>query len=340
MRPPAVLAIHGGAGPVPDEADGGPRWARQAAGLAAALRAGLAVLRGGGAALDAVVAAVALLEDDEEWNAGRGSALTGAGTVEMDAAVADGRGRRLGGVACVTGIRHPVEAARAVMDDGRHVLLAGAGAEALARSAGLAFEPPDWFITLRRRQSLDEWNRRRAVELSGIASTPRQPHDGGAAGGSGGAEPPRARDADPSAGTVGAVARDAAGHLAAATSTGGRTGQLPGRIGDSPVPGAGTWADDATCAVSATGIGEAFLRAAFAHEVDARLRLEGVDLHTACREALAAVTAAGGDGGCIAVAGDGPPVLPFTTALMHRGWAEVGGPLFAGAAPGPLERLP
>jgi len=296
MKAPAVLAIHGGAGPAPaDEPDGGASLRpRQAEGLAAALRAGLAVLSAGGPALDAVIAAVAVLEDDDQWNSGRGSALTSAGTVEMDASVADGHGRRLGGVACVTGIRHPIQAARAVMDDGRHVLLAGPGAEAFARSAGLAFESPDWFITEHRRAQL---------------------------------------------GTVGAVARDGNGHLAAATSTGGRTGQLPGRIGDSPVPGAGTWADDATCAVSATGIGEAFLRAAFAHEVDARLRLEGVDLATACQEALAAVHAAAGDGGCIAVAPGGPPLLPFTTALMHRGWSEVGGSLWIAARPGPLERI-
>ncbi|MDQ1517483.1 MAG: L-asparaginase / beta-aspartyl-peptidase [Actinomycetota bacterium] len=312
MRPPAVLAIHGGAGPAPDDADDaddhGSRWARQAAGLAAALRAGLAVLSGGGAALEAVLAAVTVLEDDEEWNAGRGSALTAAGTVEMDAAVADGRGRRLGGVAAVTGVRHPVLAARAVMDDGRHVLLAGPGAEAFAREAGLAFEPQKWFITDRRRRALA----RRPV-------ADRTPPVGGS--------------------TVGAVARDAGGHLAAATSTGGRTGQIPGRVGDSPVPGAGTWAEDATCAVSATGVGEAFLRAAFAHEVDARLRLEGADLDAACRAALAAVTAAGGDGGCIAVSGEGRPVMPFTTGLMHRGWVEVGGPMWVAAAPGPLQRI-
>ena len=303
MQPPAVLAVHGGAGPAPpDEAhDGEARWPGQAAGLRAALQAGLAVLAGGGAAVDAVVAAVMVLEDDERWNAGRGSALTSAGTVEMDAAVADGRERRIGGVACVTGVRHPVLAARAVMDDGRHVLLSGVGAEAFAREAGLVFEAPEWFVTERRRQALADWME--------------------------------------SHGTVGAVARDAAGHLAAATSTGGRNGQLPGRIGDSPIPGAGTWADDDGCAVSATGIGEAFLRAAFAHEVDARLRLEGVDLATACQEALAAVTAAGGNGGCLAVSRDGPPVMPFTTELMHRGWAEVGGPLWVGARPGPLERL-
>lgn len=302
MQPPAVLAIHGGAGPAPrDEIHGAACRPGQAAGLGAALRAGLAVLADGGPALDAVIAAVMVLEDDEHWNSGRGSALTAAETVEMDAAVADGRDRRIGGVACVTGVRHPVLAARAVMDDGRHVLLSGAGAEAFARGAGLAFEQPEWFITDRRRQALATW-----LE---------------------------------SAGTVGAVARDAAGHLAAATSTGGRNGQLPGRIGDSPIPGAGTWADDAGCAVSATGIGEAFLRSAFAHEVDARLRLEGVDLATACQEALAAVTAASGNGGCIAVTGEGPPVMPFTTDLMHRGWAEVGGPLWVAARPGPMERL-
>ena len=227
------------------------------------------MLTAGGPALDAVVAAVAVLEDDEHWNAGRGSALTAAGTVEMDAAVADGQARRFGAVACVTGVRHPVLAARAVMDDGRHVLLSGPGAEAFARDAGLAFEPAEWFVTDRRAALSWPAGRRTA-----------------AGGGS----------------TVGAVARDVAGHLAAATSTGGRNGQLPGRIGDSPDPGAGTWADDATCAVSATGIGEAFLRAAFAHEVDARLRLEGVDLDTACLGgAGGASTAAGGDGGCIAL---------------------------------------
>src|SRR5436305_701302 len=184
MRPPAVLAIHGGAGPAPADPDGaGARWARQATGLAAALRAGRALLAGGGSALDAVVAAVAVLEDDEEWNAGRGSSLTSAGTVEMDAAVADGRTRQVGAVAGVTGVRHPVEAARAVMDDGRHVLLAGPGAEAYARTAGITFEPEEWFVTDYRRKALIQW------------ATTR---------GSRGAERPRAREADPAQGSVGA----------------------------------------------------------------------------------------------------------------------------------------
>ena len=139
--------------------------------------------------------------------------------------------------------------------------------------------------------------------------------------------------------TVGAVARDVDGHLAAATSTGGRSGQLPGRIGDSPVPGAGTWADDATCAVSATGIGEAFLRAAFAHEVDARLRLGGVDLDTACLEALAAVTAAGGDGGCIAVSGQGPPRAAVHDGVDAPGLGRSGRWAHVGASPGALEQI-
>ena len=332
MRPPAVLAIHGGAGPAPVDppsgagaatkggVDAGGLSARQSAALGEALKAGLAVLARGGPALEAVVAAVSLMEDAEEWNAGRGSALTAAGTVEMDAAVADGRRRLIGAVACVTGVRHPVAAARAVLEDGRHVLLAGPGAEAFAGAAGLPFEPADWFVIDRRRRDLARC----------LAVAP---------GESGMPEPAGVPDGPAGGGTVGAVARDATGHLAAATSTGGRTGQLPGRIGDSPIPGAGTWADDATCAVSATGVGEAFLRAVFAHEVDARLRLGGADLATACREALAVVTAAGGDGGCIAVSAQGPPVLPFTTALMHRGWAEVGGPSWVGAGPGPLERI-
>ncbi|MGH9036282.1 MAG: isoaspartyl peptidase/L-asparaginase family protein, partial [Acidimicrobiia bacterium] len=215
-----LIAVHGGAGdPRPAEQDG----ARRAA-LARSLTAGRDLLVAGGSALDAVIAAVEVLEDDGGFNAGRGSVRTAAGTVEMDAGVADGAGRRLGAVAAVRGVRHPVAAARAVLDDGRHILLAGEGAEDFARAAGLAFESDGWFID---------------PDVVGDAPDP-----------------------GPAPGTVGAVALDAGSHLAAATSTGGRKGQRPGRVGDSPVPGAGVWADDATCAVSATGEGEAFLRVA------------------------------------------------------------------------------
>lgn len=266
--------------------------------MAGALAAGRAVLAAGGAALDAVVAAVAVLEDHPEFNAGRGSALTTAGRVEMDASVACGATGRAGAVAGVTGIRHPVAAARAVLENGRHVLLAAAGAEAFAQEAGLEFCDPDWFVTERRRL------------------------DGEQAAGS--------------QGTVGAVALDAGGHLAAATSTGGRTGQLPGRVGDSPLLGAGTWADDRTCAVSGTGAGEAFIRAAFAHEVDARLRLvPGTDLAGAAAAALALVGRAGGRGGCIALDAAGRLAMPFTTAAMHRGYTRgLSGPFLLATAPG------
>jgi beta-aspartyl-peptidase (threonine type) len=251
-----LIAVHGGAGQ-PRPAD---RDAARIAALARSLEAGHGLLVAGGTALDAVVAAVEVLESDGGFNAGRGSVRTAEGTVEMDAGVADGAGRRVGAVAAVRGLRHPVAAARAVLDDGRHVLLAGAGAAEFARVAGLGFEPDEWFV-----------------------------------------------DTDVAPGTVGAVALDTDGHLAAATSTGGRHGQLPGRVGDSPVPGAGLWADDAICAVSATGEGEAFLRVAFAHEVDARLRLGGQSLEEACGEALERVDAGGGTG-------DASPSTPTGTS--------------------------
>ncbi len=283
-----VIAVHGGAGdPRPPDRDG-----ERLAALARSLEAGYRLLAVGAAALDAVVAAVEVLEDDGGFNAGRGSVCTAAGTVEMDAGVADGAGRRIGAVAAVQGLRHPVAAARAVLDDGRHVLLAGSGASDFARAVGLAFAEDGWFVD---------------TDVPAGTANP-----------------------EPSPGTVGAVALDTHGHVAAATSTGGRRGQLPGRVGDSPVPGAGVWADDATCAVSATGEGEAFLRVAFAHEVDALIRQAGCGLEEACRRALEAVGAAGGTGGCIAVDRHGHLVLPFTTRAMARGCIDAAGVMRVG----------
>ncbi|HYX43581.1 MAG TPA: isoaspartyl peptidase/L-asparaginase [Acidimicrobiales bacterium] len=284
----AVLAVHGGAGSFRSRSEEG--LARATDGLAASLGAGLAVLSGEGPAVDAVVAAVRVLEDDEEFNAGRGSVLSAGGEVEMDAAVADGASGRVGAVGAVSGVRNPVELARAVLHDRSSVLVVGAAASELATRLGLAAEPPDYFVTERRRR---EWQ--------------------GAEGG-----------------TVGAVALDTSGNLAAATSTGGRAGKVPGRIGDSPVPGAGTWADNATCAVSATGDGEAFLLTVFAHEVDARVRLLGAALPEACRAALAAVERKGGTGGCIALSPEGRLTMPFTSPGMLRGWVDGNG--FVGLA--------
>ncbi|MGH3754988.1 MAG: isoaspartyl peptidase/L-asparaginase family protein [Pseudonocardiaceae bacterium] len=287
--------MHGGAGRIVAEEFSAQRAAAARRGLGQSLAAGMAVLRNGGSALDAVIAAVLVLEDDEQFNAGRGAVLTSAGGVEHDAAVADGATRRAGAVTCVSGIRNPVLAARAVLQRSPHVLMSGAGAQALARREGLAFVPDDWFVTARRQQ-----------QLTGTLP-------------SGQAEP------ESTGGTVGAVALDSEGHLAAATSTGGTTGQLAGRVGDTPLVGAGTWADDRCCAVSATGDGEALILSVFAHEVDALVRLAGLSLGAACQRALQEVAARAGTGGCIAVGADGTVAMPFTSAGMFRGWIDATG---------------
>lgn len=260
-----MIAVHGGAGNEPAR----ERAEVRQRGIEAALDAGMAVLRDGGSALDAVCAAVVVLEDDPHYNAGRGGVATTAGTHELDAAVMVGADRAAGAVAAITSAKNPVLAARAVLEDGRHVLFAGD-----VPFEGVEVAPPGWFDV---------------------------------------------HESDPStSGTVGAVALDADGHLAAATSTGGRRGQLPGRVGDTPLIGAGTWADDATCAVSGTGAGELFIRAAFAHTVHAHVAA-GADLDDACARALADVTALGGSGGCVAVDRHGNVAAPFTTDAMAWG---------------------
>jgi beta-aspartyl-peptidase (threonine type) len=280
--------VHGGAGRAP-AADAAPAYSAQArAGLEASLTAGARVLESGGSALDAVVAAVLVLEDCPVFNAGRGSVLNAAGDVETDAAVMDGGQRTAGAVAALRGFAHPVAVARAVLRDGRHVLLAGEGAAAFARSVGIPEVDPDALATDFRRRQLE---RARAGDVGG---------------------------------TVGAVARDVRGRLAAATSTGGMTAKRPGRVSDSAIVGAGTWADDTTCAISATGHGEFFIRTGFARAVDAALRYTGCELAAACAGALAEVAALGGEGGCIAVDRAGRVALPFDTCGMPRGLVRSG----------------
>jgi isoaspartyl peptidase/L-asparaginase-like protein (Ntn-hydrolase superfamily) len=259
--------------------------------LAACLDEGGRRLAAGGSALDSVESAVRHLEDDALFNAGRGSVLTAAGRVEMDASIMDGRRRAAGAVGCVWRLAHPVSAARLVMERSPHVLLVGEGAEAFAAAHGAERVRPEDLVTEPRRRELER------VQA--------------------GAQPG-------SAGTVGAVALDESGHLAAATSTGGLTGQLPGRIGDSAAAGAGTWADDDSCAVSGTGHGEAFIRSALAHEVDAGLRLAKLSLEEACRRALARVTRLGFRGGLVAVDRGGAIAAPFTTPALFRGWVRRG----------------
>jgi len=230
------------------------------------------------------------LEDAPSFNSGRGAALTFDGMVEMDAAIMDGRDRNAGSVAGVTRSRHPVTLARTVMECSPHVLLAGAGAEKFGVEHGVETAEPDWFLTEARRRDLDELRAR-----------------GGGF------------DVEMKYGTVGAVARDSHGHLAAATSTGGVTGKRWGRIGDSPVIGAGTFADDRACAVSCTGSGEFFLRVGVGHEIGARVRLAGAPLLAATEGTLAEVKALGGSGGAIAVGVEGTAVWAFNTPGMYRG---------------------
>lgn len=292
----AVLAIHGGAGTISPDTMTSDMAEAYHGGLRRALHTGWRVLNGGGSALDAVTEAVCALEDDALFNAGHGAVFTASGTIEMDAAIMDGRDRRAGAVAGICGPRNPIRAARAVMETTPHLLMIGAGAGAVARAAGLPFETEAYFATDSRRAALERELARRA---SG--------------------SPDARSDADRH-GTVGAVARDAAGHLAAATSTGGMTGKMSGRVGDTPVIGAGTYAEDATCAVSGTGTGEVFIRLTAAAEIAARMRYKGETLERAAADVVAELGAHGGDGGLIALARHGNPVLPFNSRGMYRGW--------------------
>ena len=288
-----ALAVHGGAGTIPRDEASLSRTVSYHDGLRRALTAGQDILAAGGSAVDAVTEAVATLEDDPLFNAGRGSVFTRAGTQEMDACVMDGADRRAGAVAGVFGPRNPVMAARAVMERSGHVLLIGKGALAFCRENGVEFREPGYFRSETRWRELQ-----RALEHPG-----REP---------------------PQYGTVGAVARDRGGNLAAATSTGGMTGKAPGRVGDTPIIGAGTYAHNATCAVSATGHGEFFIRHAAAFAIAARLRHGGQSLDQAARAVIDELMAAGGSGGVVAVDHDGALALPFSTAGMYRGYVRDG----------------
>jgi beta-aspartyl-peptidase (threonine type) len=266
------------------------------AGLRAALDAGYAVLERGGSALDAVVAAVQPLEDNPLFNAGKGAVLNSEGFCEMDASIMEGRTLAAGAVAGVRHVKHPILLARAVMEQSPHVMCVGAGAEAFAKERGLELMPDDYFITEGRRRELQ-----RTKESSASSSSP-------------GTSVP-----SPSPqGTVGAVALDRHGHLAAATSTGGMTNKRFGRVGDSPIIGAGNYANDATCAVSATGHGEYFIRSVVAHDVSALMEYRGWPLEKACAEVLRKVGVLGGTGGLIAVDKAGNIALPFNTSGMYR----------------------
>ena len=287
------LVIHGGSGSMRPGMLTPPLDQAGRTGLNSGLDAGEAILAAGGSALDAVEAAARVLEEDPCFNAGRGSVLAYDGHVELDAAIMDGTDRRCGAVAGLRSTRAPISAARAVMEQSPHVLMSYEGADDFACEAGLEQVPNRWFVTAERRRQLDELLAR-------------------------GSE---AFDSDIKYGTIGAVAVDANGHVAAATSTGGLTAKRWGRIGDSPLIGAGTYADDRAAAVSATGLGEVFIRAAAAHELCARVRIGGAGLRQALGEVLAEIRILGGNGGLIAVSPSGEAAWGFTTAGMYRGQA-------------------
>jgi len=260
------------------------------AGLAAALDAGSAILAAGGAAVDAVEESARVLEEDPCFNAGRGSTLAADGHIELDAAIMEGHTRRAGAVAGLRTTRAPISFARHLMDNGPHVFLSGRDADDYARSLGLEQVANHWFETAERRRQLEEL----------LAS-------GGF-------------DEDVKYGTIGAVAVDRQGHVAAATSTGGLTAKQWGRIGDSPLIGAGTYADD-SAAVSATGSGEYFIRTVAAHSVAVRIRLGGESIQQAIDDVLAEIASLGGKGGMIAVTPEGDAAFGFTTPAMFRGIA-------------------
>ena len=307
------LVIHGGAGTIDRSKMTPEKEGEYRAGLERALMAGYNILKRGGSSLDATEAVVRVLEDDPCFNAGKGAVFTSAGTNELDAAIMDGKTLKAGAVANLRHVRNPISLARLIMDKSEHViksprvgplLMAGEGAEAFAKENGVELVDQKYFYTRERWDALEKI---KAAEKGGVAEkkfiiTDQDRH-----------------------GTVGAVALDQNGNLAAATSTGGTTNKRPGRVGDTPVIGAGTYAKNATCAVSATGDGEYFIRATGAHEVSALMEYRGMSLRDAAQAALDKVARLDGTGGLIAIDRDGNMALPFNTEGMYRGYIDPNG---------------
>ncbi|MGF6841680.1 beta-aspartyl-peptidase (threonine type) [Paraburkholderia youngii] len=320
MNSNAVIAIHGGAGTILRTSMSASAETEYHAALNAVLSAGQRVLADGGSALDAVSEAVRLLEDCALFNAGHGAVYTAAGTHELDAAIMDGRTLDAGAICCVKRVRNPVLAARRVLERSDHVLFTGEGAEAFAAAQGLEFVDNSYFGTDARYR---QW------QLAREQQRPMLDHDAAtlasAASGNGDPMPHEPIDPNRKFGTVGAVALDRHGHLAAATSTGGVTNKQVGRIGDTPLIGAGCYADDATCAVSTTGSGEMFMRMVAAYDVAAQMAYRQVSLEQAAHDVVMnRLPKIDGRGGLVAVDVHGNVTLPFNTEGMYRGFARLG----------------
>ena len=286
------IVIHGGAGVILRENLSAEQEAAYRTALEASLKAGSDVLASGGTAVDAVQAAVIVMEDDELFNAGKGAVMTAGHEHELDASIMNGLGRDAGAVAGVKRVKNPILAARAVMDQSEHVMFAGDGADHFAETVGLELVENSYFTTERRKKALE-----RVLETQSRTDADRH-------------------------GTVGAVALDRDGNIAAATTTGGMTAKSPGRIGDSPLIGAATYAQNGVCAVSATGHGEYFLRVGVAKTICARVELAGDNIEAAAENALGQVADLGGDGGVIVMGADGEYAYVFNSKGMYRGMSD------------------
>ena len=299
-----AIGLHGGCGALAHDLQSADDWAESRQHMADALRAGWHILRLGGSALDAVQATVVVLEDSPHFNAGHGAALTESAEHELDASIMDGATLAAGAICTVRRTRNPVKLARAVLDSGRLVMLGGVAADRFAELQGLEMVPNTWFTTQRRIDALRTLKEKQATG-SFIPASEAEKH-----------------------GTVGAVARDADGHLAAATSTGGFNNKLEGRIGDSPIIGAGTYARDGVCAVSCTGQGEIFIRRVAAYDIAARMQYAGQALDAAAHAVVFETLSSHAIGaGLVALGAEGNPVAPYNTLGMYRGWITTEGQL-------------
>ena len=299
-----AIGLHGGCGTLSPNLQTDAEWAESRAHMASALRAGWRILRAGGSALDAVQAAVVFMEDSPHFNAGYGAALTEKSEHELDASIMDGASLAAGAVCTVRRVRNPVLAARAVLDNGRAVLLSGEAADDFAAAQGLTMVAPTYFTTQRRVDAL-KLLQQRAATGAFVPASEAEKH-----------------------GTVGAVARDQHGHLAAATSTGGFNNKPSGRVGDSPLIGAGTYAQDGVCAVSCTGQGEVFIRRVAAYDLAARINYGGQPLEAAATSLVFETLSSHAIGaGLIALGASGNPVASFNTLGMYRGWITTDGEL-------------
>ncbi len=299
------LVIHGGAGTMDRSKITPDREKLYREGLERALQAGYEILKRGGTSIDAVEASVRSMEDNPLHNAGKGAVFTSAGTNELDSAIMDGKTLKAGAVASVKHVKNPVQLARYVMEKTAHVMVVGEGADALAKEAGMEIVEQKYFFTQER------WDALQRVK------------DGQSAAAKAGKQ--YIISDEDLHGTVGAVALDQAGNLAAATSTGGMTDKRPGRIGDSPIIGAGTYANNQTCAVSGTGDGEYFIRSAVGHDISALMEYRGMSLKEAAQTVLDKVAKLGGTGGLIAIDKEGNVALPFNTSGMYRGYIDANG---------------